>query len=105
MPFAEYLKPLGAKRFGADHAPSCNQLSVNVQNCSSPLSDVFSPLLYRLSYQATKSANYTQTVVELDKCALLCLLCRNVGESCVGWESAILLMVGHRVEDGLSSVR
>ncbi len=64
----------------------------------------FSPLLYRLSYQATKSANYTQTVVELDKCAD----CVRSLYQC--W--AILRWVGvshpadgeHRVEDGLSSV-
>ncbi len=51
---------------------------------------IFSPLLYRLSYQATKSANYTQTVVQLDKCVGLCLLCVNVGESYVGRECDIL---------------
>ena len=52
MPFEKYLKPLGAMKFGADRAVGRNQLGPNVQNCSSPLSYVFNPLLYRLSYQA-----------------------------------------------------
>ncbi len=57
MPFWKYLKPLRANEFGACRAVGRNQLRPNVQNCSSPLSYVFSPLLYRLSYQA-KSWDY-----------------------------------------------
>ena len=34
----EYLKTLGANRFGACRAVGRNQLRLNVQNCFSPLS-------------------------------------------------------------------
>jgi hypothetical protein len=59
MPFGKYSKPLGANRFGACRAVGRNQLRPNVQNCFSPLSYVFNPLLYRLSYQA-KTSNYNE---------------------------------------------
>jgi hypothetical protein len=73
MPFLEYSKPLGANEFGACRAVSLAQLRPNVQNCSSPLSYVFNPLLYRLSYQA-KNEDYSGTVFRPGKWALLCLL-------------------------------
>jgi len=59
MPFGKYLKPLRANEFGACRAVGHNQLRPNVQNCFSPLSYVFNPLLYRLSYQA-KTWNYNE---------------------------------------------
>ena len=45
---------------------------------------IFSPLLYRLSYQATKSTNYTQTVVQLDKCADCARSIKMLTNPCVG---------------------
>ena len=59
MLFGKYVKPVGANRFGACRAVGRNQLRPNVQNCFSPLSYVFNPLLYRLSYQA-KTWNYNE---------------------------------------------
>ena len=57
MLLEKYLKPLGAKKFGADGAAYLVQLRPNELGTINPLAYVFNPLLYRLSYQA-KTGNY-----------------------------------------------